>query len=460
MNRSSSPTNRPETRGPLIVNSALSGLVRRVGTAEFVRGVATISGGTAIAQVVPILLTPLLTRLYSPSDIGLLGLYVAFVSLCANATTLGYSMAIVSGRTDRECAELALIAAVATMPMATLFSAVMFALISFDKLGFGRLPKTTAAVMWLSLLLTGVYFTLRPLLVRNQKFRIVSQATIAQSIGRMGTQIATGLAGFGSSGLILGEVVGRASGLLRLWRASRQPIAGALTGTHREGVWGTAKKYKKFPMMSAPSSLLNSLALVLPVPLITMQYGIYEAGQFSVAYRVLGLPLSLIGASVADVFHARISLLSRERPERGVRFFLTVAGALLPIGILPMILVAFGGEYLFSAILGSNWGLAGLIAAAIAPWVLMEFVVGPLSRVVLVYCGQELKFVYDILVLFSIAGGISFGSLYGWSVVDTCKLLGWTQSVVYAVYFLLLLRIIKKYKMINWSEQKEPANAA
>lgn len=427
-------------------------LLVRFASVEFVRDILVISGGTGIAQLLPILLTPVLTRMYTPEDMGLLGLYVAFVGFCANATTLGFSMAIVSGRSDREGAQLTLLSGLMVIPMASVFTVLLACMVATNALGFGELNRYSIMAMWTSLVFTGAFLTLRYWLVRSRGYVSISHALIAQSTGRMGTQVLLGLTSLGWAGLIAGEVVGRGFGLTRVWRTARDELSALLSGVTRRDILTTASEFRKFPLLTTPSALLNSLGLVLPVPLITMHFGLYEAGQFAVAYRVLGLPLSLIGASVADVFHSRIGRLSRETPKRALRFLSLVSASLFAIGILPMIVVTLFGDRLFQFVLGSEWAIAGLLAAAIAPWVLMEFVVGPVSRVVLVYRGQELKLIYDVLALVSIIGGILYGSSRGWSLVDTCRLLGWTQAAVYGVYFCLLLRIIRKYEMINYVE--------
>jgi O-antigen/teichoic acid export membrane protein len=214
-------------------------------------------------------------------------------------------------------------------------------------------------------------------------------------------------------------------------------------------LWTTATKYKKFPLIATPSSLFNSLALLLPIPLISSIFGIEDAGQYSIASRVLLVPLVLIGASVGDVFHSKIALYSRENAEGAMGLFLQVFGGLLAIGCLPMVLIALYGQRLFVAILGDQWATAGQIAAAISPWILAQFAVNPVSRVVLVYQGQEIKLFYDVAGLASIVGVFWLGSARQWSIVQTCAVLGISQAAVYALYFLLLAAIIRKRCNIN-----------
>ena len=55
----------------------LAKLKARLGRGGFARNVATLAGGAAVAQFLPVLFTPLLTRLYSPADFGVLTQFVA-----------------------------------------------------------------------------------------------------------------------------------------------------------------------------------------------------------------------------------------------------------------------------------------------------------------------------------------------------------------------------------------------
>jgi len=424
-------------------------LLRKPGGA-FVQSTMVIATGSAIAQAIPVVLTPVLTRLYTPAEIGLLGLYTAFISFATNATTLGYSQAIVSGRDDEEGADLAVISSLIVLPMSLIGAAILLILVRGNWLGYGELPIWTTIAMAVSLILSGLYFTLRYWLVRVGEYRVISTATVAQSVGRMATQIVTGLAGFGWLGLALGEVIGRASGLGRMWRQMSSSFTVAASGITPSRIRIAAQRYWKFPALTAPSSMLNSLALVLPVPLITMMFGVTDAGHFTIASRVMQLPVAFIGVSVGDVFHSKLAQVSREQPERAEGLLAKVSGSLFLIGIVPLLIVAFFGSSLFSTILGEEWAKAGSIASVLVPWVLFQFAVSPVSRVVQIYQGQEYKFLFDVAAICGVLGSISLGGYRDWSLLVTCSLLGWTQAIVYGLYFTLLLRTVRKHKYINF----------
>jgi len=417
--------------------------VVQLGKVQFLRSIVVIAGGSVIAQAIPVALTPVLTRLYSPSDMGMLALYLAFIGFASSGTTLGYSTAIVSARSDEEASDLTVVSTLAIVPCTLIATLVLWAMISRSWLGYGDLPKVTAIAMGVSLLLTGLFFTLRFWSLREGHYRIISRATIAQSIGRIVAQVLLGLAHLNWVGLISGEILGRGLGLNQMWKSTWSNVSALSLPLNRPRLRRTALEYWKFPLLSTPSAMLNNLALALPVPLISKYFGLQAAGQYAIATRVLLLPLVLVGSSVGDVFHNRIATLSREDPKKAFRFFLGVSAGLFAVGILPMVIVSLFGETLWTAVLGDQWRTAGKIAAALTPWALMQLVVSPVSRVVFIYQGQGIKFIYDVLGLISIVGGFWFGFNQGWSLVNTCALLGWSQACVYGVYFLLLVRTVR-----------------
>src|ERR1700689_4427028 len=73
---------------------------------RFSHHVAVLGGGTALAQGFTLLFAPILTRLYTPDDVGRMGLYLAFAGFAGVAASLRYEVAIVSAVDDREAAIL------------------------------------------------------------------------------------------------------------------------------------------------------------------------------------------------------------------------------------------------------------------------------------------------------------------------------------------------------------------
>ena len=89
--------------------TGLAGLTERASAllgAGFVRNVATLAGGQTLAVIIPILTAPILGRLYTPAEYGVLA---AYMSVAVVITTIGnwqYAQAIVFEADDEAALSL------------------------------------------------------------------------------------------------------------------------------------------------------------------------------------------------------------------------------------------------------------------------------------------------------------------------------------------------------------------
>lgn len=216
----------------------------------------------------------------------------------------------------------------------------------------------------------------------------------------------------------------------------REPLARPLGRVSAE--------YAQFPLVGVPSSLLNALASHVPTPLLVAHYGLPAAGFFSLVQRVLAVPLSVIGASVADALLSRMSEHARGSSQQAERLFRLTALGLLAIGVPIAVVAVVVGPPAFEIIFGPEWRDAGRIAAVMAPWYTAALVVSPLSRVVLVYRGQVSKLAYDVISLSVAVASISLAAALGADPVHAIWYLSLGQAGAYAVYLVILYRMVRR----------------
>ena len=200
-------------------------------------------------------------------------------------------------------------------------------------------------------------------------------------------------------------------------------------------------RHRQFPIYSAPSSLLNLLGTSLPLPLLVTLYGPEAGGYYSLVWRVLAVPVVLIGTGMADAFHSHAALYARSDPKRLLRFFHNSTMGLVAIGIIPAAAIAIFGQPIFMFVFGAQWKLSGAIAAIVAPWFLSSFVVSPLSRLVYVLHGQRLKLIYDVAVLGGNLGVFAFADRNGWPLLHMVVAMSVMNTASRIIYYLVLLRI-------------------
>jgi O-antigen/teichoic acid export membrane protein len=423
------------------VSTLLDGFGRAGLNWSVLRNFSILSGGSALGQTFTLALAPLITRFYLPDNLGQLGLFTAFINIAVLAASLRYDLGIVSARNDGEAAQLTLCSFLFALPVSTLSALTFYLLVRNGILGYGNMPLYSAVLIIPAIFSTTAFTALRYWLLRKERFGLISHGTVLQNASRALSQTGFGWLGAHAAGLLAGEIIGRCSGMSRMLRAAWPALKRELSGSDLRQIKATLKNNRQFALYSLPSSLLAELAAAISVPLVVYVYGLSAGGSYSLVWRVLALPAVLITANVADAFHSRAALISQRNPVALPGLVKRTAGLLLFIGICPAaILVAFGPR-LFEWVFGSRWVEAGVMAGWVAPWFLAQFVVNPLSRVVLVVGRQKVKFVYDIITFGGTIAVFVIAHHRNWPVITAIVALTGVKTMSYAVFFLLLLSI-------------------
>ena len=141
-----------------MITHAKNQLRRLLPKNAFARGVSVLVGGTAGAQVLLVLAAPLLTRLYSPEDFGLLAVYASLLALIGVISSLRYELAIPLPEDDGEAANVAVLCLILVV-ISTILTGVLVLLMGSVIAAALGVP-TLAGYLWLlpvGVLLTGFY---------------------------------------------------------------------------------------------------------------------------------------------------------------------------------------------------------------------------------------------------------------------------------------------------------------
>jgi O-antigen/teichoic acid export membrane protein len=409
-----------------------------------VRNVATLSVGTALSQGLSVLAAPILTRLFTPSDIGLLGLFASFLSTAAVAAALKYELGIVSTVDDSEAAQLTYASTLLSFPTGLVSGVALYFCIRHAWFGFGALPLYAAWMMSAAVFLIGVFSALRYWALRDGRFALLSKTSISQGAARSVSQTVLGFWHAGIAVLLIGELFSRAVGIAPLVREGWSRIRDLVRRASTRDLLTPLQRNRKLAIYSLPSSLIDTLLCNIPLPLVVALYGSESGGYFAVVQKVLAIPLALIASSVADTFHNELAICAREEPEAMYRLFKRTSKALFLIGLVPATVLLFWGKPLFQILFGAGWETAGTLAAICTPWFLTQFVTSPLSRLVVVLRGQEFKLIYDLVLLIGVGLVIEFARYRSFTLWQTVCALSVVNSIAYVIYYVVLAMIVSK----------------
>ncbi|SVD81723.1 uncharacterized protein METZ01_LOCUS434577, partial [marine metagenome] len=82
---------------------------------EFSKNVLTLVTGTTIAQAIPIAISPILTRIYTPEDFGVLALFISITTILGTIANGRYELAIVLPKRDNNALELTALSIIITI---------------------------------------------------------------------------------------------------------------------------------------------------------------------------------------------------------------------------------------------------------------------------------------------------------------------------------------------------------
>jgi O-antigen/teichoic acid export membrane protein len=420
----------------------IHGLHSRWKRAGYVRHVVTLAGGAALAQVVPLLAAPVLTRMYTPADFGVLSMYVAWLSALAVLSTARYEMAIVLPELRRSAINLLALSLLIAAALSLLTGLLLWPAPHF----WASLLHEPEVEPWLvllpfSLFAAGAMQAWTNWNIRNERFRANASGRLAQAMAIVAVQLGFGWfhAGLGEAGLILGQFAGQlASWLAQAWRDVRERF-GWRREVSREEMRQLAREYVEFPRVNAPHALAGAVQDTLTVTVLLALAGTATVGHYGLMMRVLKLPAALVGQAVAQVAYRDLAA-ARQRGEPLAPRLRKLLLLLLALALPAALVVLLGGETLFTLVFGKAWREAGRYAEALAPYMLFHFIASPLGMVPLVINRQRTAFVLmivsNLLFLAALAGGLML-----WHKV-TCAfwLVSLAMAGFFSLYFVWLFR--------------------
>lgn len=369
------------------------------------RDIALLTIGTIFAQGVNLAAIPLLGRLFNAEDFGVQMMFLGFATLLATVATGRYESHILLPKSDREASNLLYL----SFFLALMFGGLVFFLIVIVN-GFvrGGLFLTNELHGWLYWLPASLIFVAYGQALSSWHSRRRNYKLLAAN--RFGVALVTTLVGVSlgwlkvAGGLVYAAIVGQIVAVLWLIRH-----VGLRVGINRKKIIKTAHVHRAAPGFLLLTALLDVATQQLPLYLIGVLFSLGEAGQYGMAWRVLGLPSALIGAAVGQVFYQRYAAIWPNQAEANKLLYKTWKYLAL-IGSFPLVIILLWGEEIFSFVLGLQWHHAGEIAFVLAPMLFVMFVSSPTSSMFLVLGLQK----YSLLFGFSFLLYRSASFFIGW----------------------------------------------
>lgn len=394
--------------------------------------------GTGFGQLIAVVIAPVLTRLYSPEDFGNLAVFQTVLAIVVVVSSLKYELAIPIAKDDLNALRLLFLSIIVLLIVCLLSFFVVT--IWGDRLVVLWGGADDIQYFWLlpfGVFFAGLYNILIYWSIRSKNFVHLSYAKVIQNATLGGIQTIGGVAEWKGYGLIIGLMSGHGAGsvvlLNKVWQSvakCRQHILG--------GIYLLAKRYRRFPMYASWGELLSTAAIELPAILVAMQYGVKAAGFYALTQRVLSFPVMLIGKAMQQVYISEFAELLNTHPRMARKYFLNWITKLAVLSILPIVILVFFSESLFTFVFGAEWSMSGQIALVMVVLFGAQFIVSPVGQTLNILERQSLQLVWNACRLASVLVVFYVSFVQSMSLLSTILL----YSIVVAVAYLVLIVIV------------------
>lgn len=388
-------------------------------------------GGMLFAQLLPLLLIPITTRLFAPDAFGFLA-YFAFACILISALcTCRLEHAVVLPaicRQSRLVASSALLVTFIVIIVLCLSSPIINQL-------FGLQYFYIFIVVECCFLLS-IINILTQVNIRNGNFK-----SIAASRAILGSGIGVFQVFFGILEIDLGLVYGYLLGNLVCAIFLVIKTQGTFKRVNHVEAIAIIRRYNLFLKYSLPGNILNIVSFQLPILLIGVLFNSTFVGLFSMTQKLLSAPVTIIGNAIGEVFRNSASKLIQSKSDV-LPVFNRLSSFTISIGVLGFGMLYFVADKAFFIILGSQWEGTANIAIAIVPMFFFRFIVAPVNSMVILKEKQHIDLLlHSFGCIFTL---LSFGvGFYLKSFQVALYLYSSTFSILYLIVFIKCRKLAK-----------------
>jgi len=403
--------------------------LRKYISSDFFKGVVTLASGTAVAQFIPIIILPLLSRIYNPSDFGVLAIFMALYLFLSPYSGGRFEQAIMLPEHDKEAKNVLIL----TLFISFIINVLALLFILIDSLFFGIISSISSLnelnnFIFIFPLSTFLVTSSQAFLIwhnRKKRIKFISFVKIITVLIMMLLQLIFGYFNI-HYGLILAVALSQVANLILFVFPYRSTDSFKFREIYKDDLKKIAIKYKEFPLINSLQSLFDNIHQQGVVFLFAKYFGTNSLGNFGMANRIVGAPLRLVGESFGHIMYQKTSELKNlKQPIH--KTVLNVILVLSVLSLIILILMLITSEPLIIFLLGKDWAASGVYIRIMAVYFAFRLISAPIATIPFVISKQKL------FLLIS-----SIGNLLGLLTFWIAASFGYDDTFVLGAYALLM----------------------
>ncbi len=355
---------------PLRRIAAGLGALRRLCEQVFLRPTLMLLAFNVAAQIVSVCASPLLTRLYSPDQFGVLGAITGIVMVCVPLATGRYELALPRARSDAEAYALLRVCAIA-IAVGTGVAALFAWLVAHE--GPARIAQLLVGRWYfvpLGVACVAVYDTLAMEASRQNQLKALAFSKLSQVFSGLGSQLALGLMGWTPIGLLVGFLMNQVMGVRALFRDLVATHPGRARLDWKQ-VRATAFEHRLYPLFASWTSALEGCAKWSLQLAFAVLWSPEIGGFIFLTDRLVGRPLQLLSSALLPVYVSNVSRALKGDPAEALSSFYVSLRRQALLAVVWTVCVIVLSPWVIGPLFGARWAAAvpyvQLMTLAIAP---------------------------------------------------------------------------------------------
>lgn len=400
--------------------------------------------GEACGRIITFVAAPIITRLYTPSDMGTLAVFNSLIAVITPFCCLKYSLAIPVVANNRILINLIGLSLLILL-FTTGLTIGIFGLFGNELLSFLNMEKLIPYwyLIPISFLFIGFFEILSNLCIRDKKFTLYASTSVYQKLLGSGMKIGLGFLNLRPLGLLIGDLINQIGGISVLFKSfwkNYKTESFAFSKSKLSYVW---RYFSAFPKFRVPSQVFLALSGSLPILFFSWKFDGTVTGEISLARTMLSIPITFLGASIGKAFYGEIVQIGGENIKQIRTLTKSVIIKLFALSFIPFSVILIGGPYIFQFVFGAKWYEAGVYARIMSCYLIFQFIYSPISEGLFNVCRkQKLIFLLEFSRIFLVISALGVSTIFNLSPFPTILFYSIALALQYIISIIVVFRIV------------------
>ena len=384
-------------------------------------------------MLLPLIVTPILSRLYTPVDYSDWGVFSSVVQIVNSFLFLSYENTIVKENESNNVPSLIALCLFVSTTIIAIVSLLFAICRNFDIEFFTGFPPIGLLVV--SLFSMSLFTLCNNVANREKQYGSMAIANVINGSSQALIRIALGFWPIISFGLIVGNVAAQIIGTVFLIISLYAVIKRfSFKGIRFSGIIHLAVQHKKFALFDAPARFVEFAISHFALIVLSLFWAKTEIGSYSMIIQFVLLPITVVGSAMGNVYYREISecIGNEEAIRESTK---RVAKIAFILSFAPVLFLVFGGDVLLELFLGNQWGGSGRMALSMVAFSIPVIMSEPLLPIFRTLDKQEIRFKFNVINFILSIGLLVVSSMFMGSIYFAVLF----YSISYAVVRFLIL---------------------